>query len=334
MQNKLKSAFDSGFLHSGVIFRRQQWKEIFIFLFFLLLSFIFWFIQTIQLDYEQRIELPLRYKNVPAEWVLSEHNPDKISVLLKEKGTTLLYYYWKHRFHSIDISVSSLPNVSDSTLQISNRMIEAELSKQLIASASILSFEPREIDLLYETLCNRSKPVTPQVSVSMRQGFQLSDNITVSPSTVLLYGSSRVLDALIEVKTKLVTLEDVSKTRELTVQLDLPAGIKADTETVMLTIPVEEFTEKKLQLPVQCPDIPAKYVLRMFPSSVDIICNVPLSQFRELTEEKLEIVIPFARFEENQVTGKIPVTISRKPGWLSNPVIVPNELEFIIEHHD
>ena len=328
------SAFYSLLLKTVVFFRRQQWKEIFIFLFFLLLSLTFWLLQTLQQEYEQRFDIPLRYKNVPAEWVLSENNPATIRVLLKEKGTNILYYYWNARIHSIDLNVASLPQLSDSSLQVANRMLESELSKQLLASTSVISFEPREIELFYDTLSSCVKPVTAHVNIVTRAGFQVSDSITVSPSETLLYGSSKVLETLKEVKTKMITLDDVSKTIEMTVKLDLPAGVKPAPETVKLTIPVEEFTEKKIQLPVQCLDIPANYVLRLFPSNVEITCQLPLSQFRDLTEEMLDIVIPFTEFEDNQATGKISVRLTRKPAWVTNPIIVPNELEFIIEHHD
>ena len=334
MQNRWKSAFESAILKSGSFFQRQQWKEIFIFTLFLLLSFGFWFLQTLQQDYERRIELPLRYKNVPAEWVLSEDNPKTISVLIKEKGTILLYYLWNGRFNAIDISISGLSKVSDTTLQVPGRMLETELSKQLIASTSVISFEPREIELHFDLLGSRTIPVSVQVSVATKQGFQLSGNITVSHPEVRLFGSSKILDTLKEVKTKPVALDNVSKTKELTAQLDLPAGIKSEIESVKLTIPVEEFTEKKVRLPVQCPDIPSNYTLRMFPSSVEVICHIPLSQFRELTAEKLDVIIPYREFSENQATGKIAVRVTRKPSWVTNLLVVPGELEFIIEQHD
>jgi len=334
MQNNWKSAFKSGLLRTGDFFRRQQWKGFFIFLFFLLLAFVFWFLQTLQQDYEHRIEYPIKYKNVPEEWALSESNPQTVSALLKEKGANLLYYLWNASSNTIEISVSGLSQTSDSTLIITNRMLETEVSKQLFASASIISFEPREIELHYDMLSNRISKVLPKVTITTKPGYQLSDNITVSPSEVRLYGSSKTLALLNEIKTIPTSLEEVSKTSVLTVQLDLPAGVRSESETVSLIIPVEEFTEKKIQLPVLCPDIPESYILRMFPSNVEITCYLPLSQFRELTEEKLEIMIPFAEFEVNQATGKIPVKLSRKPEWVTNPVVSPNELEFIIEHHD
>ena len=332
MQNKLKSAF----LNTGAFFRRQQWKEIFIFIFFLLLSFGFWLLQSLQQDYERRIKLPLRYKNVPSEWVVTEDNPKEISILLRDKGTTLMYYSWKANFDPVDISVSGLPRLSEYSLNVSGSLLETAVSKQLISSTSIISIDPREIVLLYDSLSSRMVAVVENININTKPGFQLSDSIKISHPEVRVYGSRGVLDTLNEVRTKLVKLDNMSKTRDVTAHLDLPKGVKSDNETVKLTIPVEEFTEKKIQLPISCPDIPTDFVLRIFPSTVEVTCNVPLSQFRELTAESLEILIPFGEFEENQATGRIPVRLTKKPSWVISSVIVPNELEFIIENikHD
>ena len=331
MQNNIKSALKSMFLSIGTFFRRQQWKEIFIFILFLLLSFGFWLLQSLQQDYERRIDLPLRYKNVPSEWILSDSSPEKISVLLKDKGTTMMYYMWKANVYPIDISISGLPRLSDNSLGISGSVLEAAVSKQLISSTSVLSFEPREIELLYDSLDSRLVKVVENVSVTTKPGFQISDSIKISYPEVRIFGSRSVLAELNEVKTRHIVLENLSKTREVTANLDLPKGVKSEQETVKLTIPIEEFTEKRLQLQVLCLDIPDNYALRLFPSAVDVTCNIPLSQFRELTTEKLAITIPFKDFEEYQHTGKIPVRLTERPSWVTNYVVSPNELEFIIE---
>jgi len=331
MQNNTKSALATKLLSFGAFFRRQQWKEILIFLFFLLLSFGFWLLQSLQQDYERRIEIPLRYKNVPSEWVLSGSNPEKISIMLKDKGTTMIYYMWKANIDPIDISITGLPRLSDSSFGISESVIETAVSKQLISSTSIISFEPREIELRYDSIDSRLVKVVENVNISTKPGFQISDSIKISYPEVRIFGSRSVLSTLNEVKTKQVLLENLSKTKEVTAHLDLPKGVKSDHETVKLTIPIEEFTEKRLQLPVLCLDIPENYALRLFPSNVEVVCNIPLSQFRELTEDKLAIVIPFKDFEDYRQTGKIPVRLTEKPSWVTSYVVLPNELEFIIE---
>jgi hypothetical protein len=336
MQNIFKSALKLTPQNMGDFFRNQQWKEILIFLFFLLLSAGFWFLQSLQQDYERNIELPVRYKNVPSKWILSEDNPKKINILVKDKGTTLIYYSWNAHFLPVDISVSNFSQSSDHALHVTTRTLETMLSKQLISSTSILSIEPSEIHIKYDSLSNRMATVVADVIVQTKPGFQVCDRIKISHPEVCLYGSSKALDTLGYIKTKRTTIENVSETKELTVALDLPAGVKSDHETVNLTIPVEEYTEKRLRLPILCFDLPSGYALRLFPSVVEVICNIPLSLFKELTENDLEIQIPFYDFQKYQSTGKVPVKLTKKPSWVVNTVIVPDEVEFIIEQlrHD
>jgi hypothetical protein len=336
MQNKFISALKLMFRNANVFFRNQQWKEILIFLFFLLLAFIFWLLENLQQDYEQRVELPLHYKNVPPEWILSEDNPAKISVLLKDKGTTLMYFLWGSYFSPINISVSNLSHAPGQTLHMTAQELETIISKQLISSPSIVSIEPHEITIKYDSLSSRSVPVIANVIVNAKPGFQVSGDIKISHPEIRLYGSRKVLDPLNGIRTKLYTIENASATRELIAELDLPVGVKTNRRTVQLTVPVEEFTEKKIHLPVLCYNIPSGYALRIFPSTVEVACNIPLSLFKELDEEDIKIRLSFDEFEENRLTGKLPVRLTEKPSWVANAVIVPGEVEFIIEqlHHD
>lgn len=328
----MKSKLNSIFHKIKVVLRRQQWKEILIMLFFLLLSSGFWLLQSLQQSYEKEIELPLRYKNVPSEWVLLESNPKKIHIILKDKGTTLMYYSRKANFVPVDISVAELPLTSDSSVLVSHQMLRAAMSKQLISSTSLISVTPREINIEYDSLSRRTVPVIANITVNTRPGFQISDSIKVSNPQIQLYGSAKTLDTLKHIKTKHILLEDVSKTQQLRAHLDLPSGVKTNYETVKLSVPVEEFTEKKMLLPVLCNDIPSGYTLRVFPPEVEVMCNIPLSQFKKLTANLLQIQIPFSEFEKNQETGKLPVRLTQKAPWVSNTSIRPNQVEFIIEY--
>jgi hypothetical protein len=322
--------------NAGDFFRNQQWKEMLIILFFLLLSFVFWLLESLRQDYERRIELPLRYKNIPPEWILSEDNPEKITLLLKDKGSTLMYYAWKAHFSPVDILLPELSRASDQSLHMTGQALESAILKHLMSSTSIISVEPHEIKIKYDTLSSRQVPVVANVVVNTRRGFQQSGSIKISHPEVRLYGSRKILDTLKSVSTKFSIIENASDTDTVTVGLDLPAGVKADCETVKLTVPVEEFTEKKIRLPVLCSDIPAGYALRIFPSTVEVVCDVPLSLFKELTDDALEIQLPFDEFKENRPTGKLPARLTKKPSWVANAVVIPGEIEFIIEQlkHD
>ena len=106
-----------------------------------------------------------------------------------------------------------------------------------------------------------------------------------------------------------------------------------EPDEVTVTVPIEEFTEKRMTLAIKCSDLPEKFTLRTFPSTVEVVCNVPISRFRDLEEIDFEIQIPFLEFETNQSSGKMMMYLTKQPLWITQPVIIPDIIEFIIEQN-
>lgn len=314
-----------------IFFRQQKWKEVMIFLFFVLLSLGLWYLQGLQQEYEIEIEIPVKYKNVPANMILTENNPETIVAKVKDKGTVLLNYIWMRTFSPIEINMKSAESGESQVTALSRRAIETNISRQLISSTSLLSFEPQVIQVEYTELKSKELPVEADVKISMKPGFQLADSIKIIPEKVVVHASDAVLDSLFVLKTVQKEIKDLDKVTEIVIRLLDIKGARLEPNEVKVIIPVEEFTEKRFTLPVLCADMPSDYVLRTFPSSIEVICNIPMSRFKDLTEEDFEILIPFREFEENQSAGEILVYLSKKPDWISTPIFNPNTIQFIIE---
>ena len=60
-------------------------------------------------------------------------------------------------------------------------------------------------------------------------------------------------------------------------------------------------------------------------------CSVPLSRFKNLSEEMFEIHIPYKELEQS-VSGTLPVTLTKKPDWVHGVTLTPDKIEFILEH--
>ena len=314
-----------------IFFYQQKWKEIFIFLFFVLLSSGLWYQQSLQQEYEIEIEIPIKYKNMPNHIFLTENNPEVIVAKVRDKGTVLLNYSWLRTFAPVEVNMKDVKPETSPSVTVSKRVVEAMISKQLIASTSLLSFEPQTIQVEYAKLSSKELPVQLQMSLSMKPGFQLADSIQIIPDKVLAHASSIMLDSLYTLKTVHREIKDADKTREITFQLQKIEGVRMQPNEIKVIIPIEEFTEKRFTLPILCPDVPDNYTLRAFPSSFEVICNIPISRFKDLTESDFEIQIPFQEFEENQNDGELSLRLTKKPGWISEPVLNPNTTEFIIE---
>ena len=325
--------FKSVLIRTKVFFRRQKWKETLIFLLFVLLSAGFWYLQSLQEDAELKIVLPVKYRNIPSNMTLAEDNPTSVTFKVKDKGLVLLGYSWLNKFAPIEVNPKGIRDESDGRFTVSGKIIESAMARQLMSSSVLTGIDPQTIEVRYGILQYRDIPVVAEVSIWPEPGFQVSDSVKISPASVRVYASSNIVDSLQVLKTEPAELKKVTETKELTLRLQKIPGVHMDTDEVKVTVPVEEFTEKRLSIPVLCDDLPEKYKLYAFPSSVEVVCNVPLSRFKGLTEADFEIRIPFFEFDANRATGKLSVYLNRQPAWLVRPTLNPDIIEFILEQN-
>lgn len=310
---------------------RQRWKEALIFFCFVLLAFGFWLLQSLQQEYETDLSIPLRYTNVPANIIFDSKLPDNLKVHVRDKGSALLNYTLGQKFRSITVNLEKLP-IDTNRYVISRNQLEEDIQKQILATTTAYSFEPQRIVLNYGLRKSKEVPVRFNGSIQTQNGFLVAGDIIISPSHVTVYASENILDSIQEVKTVFVEVKEGKKTLTKNTALENIDGANLGTERVSVTIPIEEYTEKTLTVPVQIVNVPKKYKIRTFPQMVEVFCNIPISKFEDLKEENLSIEVPFHKLEEN-VTGSFDIDLTRKPEWVKNYNINPGKVEFILEEN-
>jgi hypothetical protein len=324
--------FKSVFQKNRVFFRRQKWEEILIFFCFVLLSTGFWYLESLHQEYEIEFTMPVKYKNVPRDIILSDGHVQNVLIRVRDKGTVLINYLWFNSFSPIEVDLKDARVEKRQPFVVERKAVESAISRQLISSTSLLHVDPSEIQVNYASLMHRDVSVIADVSLQTEPGFQLAGAIRVDPAQVHVYAGSAVLDTLHTVRTEVIELKKANKTVTLTARLRPVPNVQMEPEKVEVTIPVEEFTEKRLQIPVECKNVPNNYNLRVFPATVEVICNVPMSRYKDIGEGNIEIHIPFQEFDSNRTSGSLPVRLTKYPEWmLANPQINPATVEFILE---
>lgn len=153
----------------------------------------------------------------------------------------------------------------------------------------------------------------------MEAGFQLSGDIQINPQKINAYATAAILDTLTSVKTAFTEVKKANKNITRTVQLIKVDGVNFDPENVSITIPIEEYTEKTLEIPVSCSHIPPHYTVRMFPAVVKVTCSVPLSRFKGLSEDMFSIHIPFEDLEQTYLVPYPSNSPRNQTGYIRQP---------------
>lgn len=329
--DSINQSFKSVRIKINAFLRRQRWKEALIFFAFVLLSFGFWLLQSLQQEYEIEISIPVRYKNIPPDVSFTETPPQEIVARVKDKGSVLLNYSFGRSFAPIEKNMNNQAE-KNGTLSVPKKTIESDIQKQLLATTSLTGFEPQRIEAFYSKRIKKNIPVIFNGTVQTSPGFHISGDIIISPPTVSVFASDIVLDTLNQAKTVFTEIKKGNKVITRTVQLQKVSESTFDPTSVTLTIPIEEFTEKTLEIPVICTDLPSQYILRTFPSTAKVTCSIPLSRFKDLSEDAFEIRFSFKDLEQN-VSGTLPIHLTKKPDWVNVATIVPDKIEFILEQN-
>jgi len=177
---QIKQTFKSVRIEIKAFLRRQQWKEALIFFCFILLAFGFWLLQSLQQEYEIDIRIPVKYKNVPPDISFTETPPEAITVKVKDKGSVLLNYSFGRSFAPIEANMKTQSEKSGKLI-INRKDIENEIKKHLIATTSLLSFEPQHIDAAYSKRIKKEIPAVFEGVVQTNAGFKVSGDISITP---------------------------------------------------------------------------------------------------------------------------------------------------------
>jgi hypothetical protein len=328
----IKQSFKSVQRKIKILLRRRQWKEVLIFLAFVLVSFGFWVLQGMQEEYEIQVTIPLRYRNLPQEIAFVQSPPTEITARVRDKGGVLLNYAIANKVSAIDLNLKELHADKSGTFVCTKSDLEGAIMKKLISTTSLLSFEPQQIQEPYSKLIKKSLPVVFNGSIQTEPGFVISNDIVITPSAVDVYASDVTLNNLQSVKTAYLEIKKAKRPVSRTVQLEEIAGATIDPAKVTVAVTIEEFTEKTLDILLKSVDIPPDYTIRMFPSVVKITCTAPLSRYMNLTEDDFAVEVSAADIDRN-VSGMLPVLLTKKPNWVDKVTVAPDSIEFILEQN-
>ena len=173
-------------------------------------------------------------------------------------------------------------------------------------------------------------PVRINGLLSPASGYRFVDSLHIEPAEVWVYGDKKILDTLQWIQTVPVKENKIQNNLDLTLKLQIPKGLHTTVQKVRLIAKMEEYAEKKIELPVLCRNCPDDIHVRFFPSTVEIVCYLSLSNYAALTAEDLEAGVDYADLSKNTGVNILPA-IFRKPPWLTDYRIIPEAVEYLIE---
>lgn len=287
-----------------------------------------WIVVTLSNPYNYTVKEILIYKNVPLKRAFHSLQSDTVNVTVKGNGWQMLLSKMNEENKTIKVDLRTLD--SEAYVVLSSQLPQINEEKPL--NNKIIAINP---DTLYFDFSNRSirrVPIQLIKALKYQQQFTQSGEIEIKPSYVTISGPSNRIDKITSWKTDTLALENVNETVNSPINLQSPAegNISIYPKNVEVTIPVDEFTEKTIEIPVKLVDNYNYFNVKIFPQKIKVTFTTALSKYADVDEKLFEVQ---ANLELWQLYGYsvLPVKVTRLPAFCKIVKIEPRNIDFIIK---
>lgn len=303
-------------------------REFLFFLFFVFVSFCFWLLQILNETYQTEFRIPLRLKNVPKEVVMTLDIPSEIRVKVEDRGTILLNYMLGRTFFPATFDFADYAD-KGTRVVIPASELSKKIATQLNGTTRILAIRPDTVDFIYTKGTAMKVPVVVNKDVTTGRQYYVSD-VKCQPDSVTVYAPEEALKNVLTAYTQPIELKDITDTVVKHVSLQSTRGIKFVPSSVEVSICVDMYSEKTVEVPVVGFDFPRGKVLRTFPSKVEVTFQVGLAYFKSITANDFLVGVSYVDLQKGS-GDKATVVLRGIPEHVSHIRISPASIDYLIE---
>ena len=287
-----------------------------------------WLVVAFSNPFDYVAKKVIRFKNVPLKRSFHSLQSDTIDVKVKGTGWQMLSSKLRPENNVIIVDLSSL----DINTYIALQSQLPRINRELPANNPIVAFEP---DTLYFDFSDRSirrVPVKLVSSLTFEKQFSQSDKVIIKPAYVTVSGPSSRVDNMKFWLTDSVRLRQVNETINVAVNVKAPdeGNLAIYPKTVQVTIPVNEFTEKTVQIPVKLINNNQYYNIKIIPQRVKVTFTTSLDRYEDMNADLFEAQADVSLWQKYNYTS-LPVTVTRLPPYCKISKIEPRNIDFIVK---
>lgn len=323
---KLKDTFNSRVLSN---------KKLLIYLLFVVLSTIFWFLNTLSKTYTTDINYPVEFVNMPTNKVLVNKLPNQLILRVNAYGFDILRYKFRAIFSSNSFDVEQYTNQRINKKNISEYIlststIKGKVANNLASDINLLQISPDTIVFRFSPMASKKVPVKLNAKLAYRKQFKTNGAVLLQPDSVWVKGPQLKLDSITCAETVMLDLSDLHKNINSDIEIKRRGGVTFVPEKIAYNVPVVRFTESSTEVKVGVENLPDSLLLRLFPDEIKVSYFVGMKQYSSIVPELFDVVVDYKNAVNNK-SNKLKVNLKRYPQTVSNIRIYPETVSYLIE---
>lgn len=291
----------------------------------LVLAAFAWLISSLSKPYSYTVKRAITYKNAPQKRAFHSLQADSLNITITGTGWQMLFSKMDDHDTSVIIDLQSLEK--------DNYVVPGLQFKQIPDKDSphnVVNIKP---DTLYFDFSDRAVkrvPVRLISSLVYQKQFAQSNNAHVNPAYVTLTGPSNRISKITYWNTDTLKANNIDETIRTNIPLQQGEGnMSMYPKSVDVVVPVDEFTEKTLQIPVKLINNYEPYKVKIFPQKVKVTFITSLKRYAETDENFFEAQADLNLWKLKDY-NTLPVALTRVPPYCKIVNVDPPNIDFII----
>jgi hypothetical protein len=318
----------------GKLARLKLDRRVMVFLFFLTVSAVFWFLSALGREYTTNLQYPVRYTNFPENVVLVGELPSNFNLTVNAFGYTLVKHNVSRRLQPIVFDVGSfslnrLPDTETTNFYVPSAVARSRIAGQLGAEIEILDIRPDTLFFRFSEMVSRRLPVRPVLDLEFQPQFMISGNIAIEPDSVTVSGPEPAIDTMTFIPTQMVSIRNINESVRRTIPLQDFDKLTISESRVLVSIPVEQFTEAGVRVTLEIVNLPDTLVMKTFPSEVTVYYHVTLTDYEKVSPHQFRAVVDYKNASPDR--GRLEVSLVKHPEFISSFRFYPRTVDYLIE---
>lgn len=291
------------------------------------LAALAWIFTTLSGNFNFNAKAVLSFKNTPRKRAFHSLQSDTVDLTVQGTGWQMLFEKMNGFNKSIEVDLRNLEK--QDYVVLSSQL--KQINEKREPDQQVVAFNP---DTLYFDFTDRAVkkvPVRLAAKLQYQRQFAQAGDVTIEPSYVTVSGPDNVIGSIKAWDTDSLVQDSVAETIRTNLQLQkaTEANLSIYPRTVKVSVPVDEFTEKTVEVPVKLINNRNFYTVKIFPLKVKVTFMTSLRRYPEIDDDFFEASADLALWQDRGYST-LPVKLTRLPEYCKIVKIEPQNIDFII----
>jgi hypothetical protein len=297
----------------------------------LIASISFWLLIKLSNEYTLSFRIPVKFVNIPTLRMLTDVSDTTVLISIKAQGyKLLLLQYFDHpKPLNIDLSKSNKSKNSDEiTVDLQLMPFIRRYSTSFSFLNEVRSVHPEQVTVKMNKLYSKSVPVKFYADITFAPQYQQFEPYLIKPLKVTVYGTHSMVDSVQFAQPEVIKIRNMTESVVQYVhlnannQMNKPFFIPSQ---VQIIIPVQKFTEEKIEIPISLPvQVPGRNI-KLFPDKAIVSCIVSMKDFKKLDPQLFTVSAVLLKTD-----NLYHLSVTAAPDYVRNVKVTPEKVEYLI----